>query len=206
MSSRLFEKKIIFFMMLVTLIYFVLGEPCRTNCFGGEYAVDKGSNMFGITAGFINASGDLYGGGKPFTAILLMPHTVHFFVRNLGIGGDLLMLLTAQGDNKSTTVGAGPKIMYFFGGKDSKSYPYLTSGFYYLMNDIEYEDIDFLLSGTYSGTRFKAGAGISWLIYPHMSLLVEASYNRDKLKPDDNGKSKSGNMVIVSMGLAGFTF
>ncbi len=191
-------KKILFFIKFFSLFY-SLG-------FGAQYAVDKGSNMFGITAGFINASGDLYGGGKSFTAILLMPHTVHFFVRNLGIGGDLLMLLTARGDNKSTTLGVGPKIMYFFGGKDSKSYPYLTSGFYYLMNDIEYEDIDFLLSGVYTGTRFKVGAGLSWLIYPHLSLVVEASYNRDKLKHEDGGKSKSGNMVIVSMGLAGFTF
>lgn len=126
-------KKILFFMTLFSLFYSI--------SFGAEYAVDKGSNMFGITAGLINASGDLYRGegGKSFTAILFMPHTVHFFVRNLGIGGDLLLLLTAQGDNKSTTVGVGPKISYFFGGKDSQAYPYLTSGFYYLMNDIEYE-------------------------------------------------------------------
>jgi hypothetical protein len=193
-------KKIIFFILMVFFsLFYSLG-------FGAEYAVDKGSNMFGITAGFINASGDLYtGGGKPFTAILLMPHTVHFFVRNFGIGGDLLALLTAQGDNKSTTVGVGPKIMYFFGGKDSKTYPYLTSGFYYLMNDIEYEDIDFLISGVLTGTRFKIGAGVSWLNDPHLGLVVEASYNRDKLKPEE-GKSKSGNMVIVSVGLAGFLF
>ena len=191
-------KKILSFITFFSLFY-SLG-------FGVEYAVDKGSNMFGITAGFINASGDLYtGGGKPFTAILVMPHTAHFFIRNLGIGGDLLLLLTAQGDNKSTTVGVGPKIMYFFGGKDSKSYPYLTSGFYYVMNDIEYEDVDFLISGVISGTRWKVGAGISWMIAPHLGLVAEASYNRDKLKPEE-GKSKSGNMVIVSMGLAGFTF
>jgi len=175
--------------------------------FGGEYAVDKGSNMFGVTAGFINASGDLYtGGGKSFTAILVMPHTAHFFLRNFAVGGDLLVLLTTQGDNKSTTLGVGPKIMYFFGGKDIKSYPYLTAAFYYIRNDIQYEDIDFLLQGILSGTRFKLGAGVSWMIAPQLGLVMEASYNRDKLKPEEDGKSKSGNMVIVSMGLAGFTF
>jgi len=175
--------------------------------FGGEYAVDKGSNMFGITASAINASGDLYtGGGKPFTAILLMPSTAHFFVRNLGVGGDLLLLLTAQGDNKSTTLGVGPKIAYFFGDKDAKAYPYLTTGFYYLRNDIEYEDIDFLIQGLLTGIRFKIGAGVSWMISPKLGLVMEASYNQDKLKPEDGKKSESGTMVIVSMGLAGFTF
>jgi hypothetical protein len=74
------------------------------------------------------------------------------------------------------------------------------------MHDMEYEDIDFLLSGTYTGTRVKAGAGLCWPIYPHLSVAVEASYNRDRLKPEDNGKSESGNMVIVSIGLAGFIF
>jgi hypothetical protein len=191
-------NKIIFFMVFFSLFYSI--------SFGADYAVDKGSNIFGITAAAVNVSGELYtGGGKPFTAILVMPHTAHFFIRNLGIGGDLLLLLTTQGNNKSTTLGVGPKIMYFFGGKNSKTYPYLTSGFYYVMNDIEYKDIDFLISGVISGTRFKLGTGISWMIAPHLGLVAEASYNRDKLKPEE-GKSKSGNMVIVSIGLAGFTF
>jgi hypothetical protein len=183
-------------------------------CFGAEYAVDKGANMFGITAAFVNASGDLYeSGGEAFTAILLMPSTSHFFVRNFAGGGDLLLFLTAQGDNKSTTLGIGPKISYFFGGKDSKSYPYLTTGFYYLRNDVDYggvelfEDIDSPLTGIISGTRFKIGAGTSWMIDQHLGLLAEISYNRDSLKPEDgNIKSKSGNMVMVSVGLVGFTF
>jgi hypothetical protein len=175
---------------------------------GAEFAVDKGSNVFGITAASITAFGDLYQGrGKPFTAILVMPSASHFFVRNFAVGGDLLLFLTAQGDNKSTTLGVGPKISYFFGGKQSKSYPYLTSGFYYLRNDVQYENIDFLAQGVLSGTRFKIGAGASWMIDQHLALLGEISYNRDTLKPQDGGiKSTSGNMVIVSMGLAGFTF
>lgn len=192
-------KNIFFFTIFFSLFY--------SFGFGAEYATDKGSNMFGITAAAINASGDLYtGGGKPFTAILVMPQTSRFFMRNFSVGGDLLLLLTTQGDNKSTTLGVGPKITYFFGGKDSRSYPYLTSGFYYLRNDMDYEDVDFLLQGVMSSTRWKLGAGLCWMIETHLSLLIEASYNRDKLKPEDKGKSKSGNMVIISMGLAGFTF
>ncbi len=90
----------------------LLGLLCST-CLGAEYAVDKGANMFGITAASINAWGDLYrGGGEPLTAILVMPSTSHFFVSNFAVGGDLLLFLTSQGDNKSTTLGIGPKISY----------------------------------------------------------------------------------------------
>jgi hypothetical protein len=185
-----------------------------STCFGAEYAVDKGANMFGITAAFVNASGDLYeSNGKPFTAILFMPSTSHFFVRNFAVGGDLLLLLTAQGSNQSITLGIGPKISYFFGDKDSKSYPYLTTGFYYLRNDVDYdgvelfEGIDSPLTGIISGTRFKIGAGTNWMIDQHLGFSAEISYNRDNLKPEDgNIKAKSGNMVIVSLGLVGFTF
>ncbi len=201
------DKRAFFFMILFLFISFSFSYLYPDNCCAAEYAVDKGSNLFAVTAAFINASGDLYtGGGESFTAILLMPQTAHFFLKNFALGGDLLVLLTAQGDNKSTTLGVGPKIMCFIGGKDSKSYPYLTSGFYFLRNEIEYENVDFLMQGLQTGTRFKIGAGISWMIEPHLSLLAEASYNLDKLKPEEQGKSVSGNMVIVSIGLAGFTF
>jgi hypothetical protein len=188
-------KKIIFFMTLFSLFYSL--------SFGAEYAVDKGSNMFGITAGFVNASGDLYEeDGEAFTAILLMPHTVHFFVPNFGFGGDLLLLDAKQGDIGLSTLGLGPKAVFFFGGKDSKAYPYLTLGFYFVTNTIDYGTYDYRVSGT----RLKFGGGASIMIANHLGLLMEASYNLDNLKPEKAKKSESGNMLIVSMGLAGFAF
>ena len=195
MSSRLFRNAFALFVLVFALAHSV--------CSGADYAIDKGSNMFGITAGFVNASGDLYEeDGESFTAILLMPHTVHFFVPNLGFGGDLLLLHTRQGNTGISTLGLGPKGMFFFGGRDSKAYPYLTSGFYYVRNTIDYGEHD----QTVSGTRFKFGGGASIMIADHLGLLMEASYNLDNFKPEDNGKSESGNMVIVSVGLAGFIF
>jgi hypothetical protein len=189
-------KKILFFMMFSTLFC----SPVS----GGEYAVDKGSNMFGITAGLINASGDLYEeeDGNSSTTLLLMPSMAHFFVPKFGFGGDLLLLHSKQGDEGISTLGLGPKVMFFFGGKDSKSYPYLTLGFYYVRNTIDYGKYDV----TDSGTRFKFGGGASIMISSHLGLLMEASYNMDNLKREGAKKSRSGNMLIISMGLAGFTF
>jgi hypothetical protein len=173
-------------------------------CLAAEYATDKGSNMFGVTAGFINASGDLYEDqeGNSSTTILIMPSVAHFFVPNFGFGGDLLILNSKQGDTGSSTLGLGPKMMYFFGGAGSKAYPYLTFGLYYVRNTIDYGKYDY----TVSGTRFKFGGGASIMIADHLGLLMEASYNLDNLKAEGAKKSQSGNMLIVSMGLAGFTF
>ena len=67
-------KKIMFFVLLFTLIPSI--------CFGAEYAVDEGSHMFGITAGLIKASGNLYEDeeGNSSTTILIMPSWARFFV------------------------------------------------------------------------------------------------------------------------------
>jgi hypothetical protein len=65
---------------------------------------------------------------------------------------------------------------------------------------IELGQRDAVLSGA---TR---GGGASIMIADHLGLLMEASSNLDNFEPEDDGKSQSGNMVIVSVGLAGFTF
>jgi len=106
-------RKILFLMIILNFSYSL--------SLGAEYAVDQGSNMFGITAGFINASGDLYEDeeGSSSTTLLVMPSLAHCIVRNFGIGGDLLILDHKQGDTGLSTLGLGPKAMFFFGGKSS---------------------------------------------------------------------------------------
>jgi hypothetical protein len=189
-------KKVLFFVVLFGLFY-SLG-------FGAEYAVDKGSSMFGVTAGFINASGDLYedAKGNSSSTLLIMPSLAHCFVPNFGFGGDLLLLHSTQGETGTSTLGLGPKILFFFSEKESKAYPYLTFGLYYVRNTIDYGTYDY----TVSGTRFKFGGGASIMVASHLGLLMEASYNWDNLKPEHAKKSTSGYMLIVSLGLAGFLF
>ena len=181
--------------------------------FGAEHAFDKGSTIFGVTAGFLNASGDLYENAddRPFTAILLMPQVTYFVWPKVGVGGDLLVFLTGQGDNKSTTLGGGPKLTYFFGGKDKKTVPFITSGFYFIRHDMEYfAQYTDLLDITCYGTRFKIGGGTNVMLSDHLGLLIEASYNMDNLTLEgdtpEEDRSESGAMVIITMGLAGFFF
>jgi hypothetical protein len=196
MAPRFLRSKFAFFLFLAALIPSV--------CFGAEYALDRGADMYAVTAGIINAFGDLYedGEGNSSTTILIMPSWARFFAPNFGFGGDFLLMHSKQGDAGTSTLGLGPKAMFFFGGKHSRSYPYLTSGFYYIRNTYDTGPSDY----TVSGTRFKFGGGVNILMSPHLGILVEASYNLDNLKAEGAKKSESGNMLIISMGLAGFTF
>jgi hypothetical protein len=169
-----------------------------------EYAVDQGSNIYSIAAGVVNAGGDLYedGDGNSLTAILVMPSYAHFINRGLGFGGDLLLLHLTQGDAGETILGLGPKVVYFFGGEESKSYPFITAGFYYVRNTEDFGKSTY----TIDGTRFKFGGGVSIMASAHLGVLMEASYNLDSLKGENSKKSVSGNMVVVSVGLVGFSF
>jgi hypothetical protein len=192
MSSTFLKKMLVVFVFTFIMIHSI--------CFSADYAIDKGSNMFGLTAGLINASGELYDKGSSTSAILLMPSYTNFLVRNLAVGGDLLFFHFNQGGSKISTLGAGPKAVFFFGGRDWKSYPYLTLGFYYATNTINYGTSDY----TVLGTRFKLGGGASVMITSNLGLLIEGSYNWDNFKDEDTEKSLSGKMLIISLGLVGF--
>jgi hypothetical protein len=189
-------KRIIILLAVFGLFY--------STCLGAEYAVDKGANMFSIIGGYVNASGDLYENrkGESSNTFLIMPSIVHFSPANVGFGGDFLLLRTKQGDVGLTTLGVGPKMMFTFGGKDSKNYPYLNLALYYIRNVEEQGKVDY----TISGTRLKFGVGTSIMVASHLGILMEASYNLDNLKPENTKNSIQGNMIIVSVGLAGFTF
>lgn len=199
LRSKMWLAVSLFVCLPILVVLTGAGNSCAA-----EYAVDQGSNMFSITAGVVNAGGDLYedGEGNSSTTILIMPSYAHFINRGLGFGGDLLLLHLTQGDAGETILGLGPKMVYFFGGENSKSYPFVTAGFYYVRNTEDFGKSTY----TTDGTRFKFGGGVSIMASAHLGVLMEASYNLDNLKGEHAKKSVSGNMVIVSVGLVGFSF
>jgi hypothetical protein len=203
-APQLLQKKSWLVASLAAWFLVLVGFFGGSTILAADFAVDKGSNMFSFTAGFINAGGELYENskGNSSTIILVMPSWAHFVQSNLGFGGDLLLMHQTQGESGITTLGVGPKAVYFFGREESKIYPFLTLGVYYISNTQEYGSFDF----TVSGTRLKFGGGTNFLVSPHLGILMEVSYNLDNLKAENAKESQSGNMLIVSIGLAGFSF
>jgi hypothetical protein len=179
--------------------------------FGAQHPFERGSTIFTFTAGFLSASDELYESyeGKAFAAILLMPSVTYFFVSRIGVGGDMLLFLTGQEDNKSTTLGAGPKMMFTFGSEEAKCYPYLTMGFYFIRHDMEYDNLFSLYDDidiTLTGWRGKIGIGTNYMLTRHLGLTLEGSYNTDSLELEDGGDVKTGEMFIVTLGFTGFFF
>jgi hypothetical protein len=196
-------KKIFLLVVCVALLHAIAS--------GAQHPFEQGSKMFTFTAGFLNASGDLYESydEKTFTAILLMPSVTYFFVPRIGVGGDMLLFLTGQGDNKSTTLGIGPKMMFTFGSEEAKCYPYVTMGFYFIRHDMEYDNFFLLyddIDVTYTGWRGKIGIGTSYMLTRHLGVTLEGSYNTDSLELKEGGDKKTGEMVIVTLGLIGVFF
>lgn len=196
-------KKIFLVVVCVALLHAVAS--------GAQHPFERGSTMLTFTAGFLSASDDLYESyeEKAFTAILLMPSVTYYFVPRIGVGGDMLLFLTGQGDNKSTTLGVGPKMIFTFWSEGAKCYPYVTMGFYFIRHDMEYDNLFFLyddIDVTLTGWRGKVGIGTNYMLTRHLGVTLEGSYNTDSLELEDGGDKKTGEMVIVTLGLTGFFF
>jgi len=190
---------------LVILVAFLLLTGIT---FGAEYPVDKGSTMISGGFGFANASGNLYedSKGNSATTLQIDSRVLRFVIPNFGLGGAVKLSRASQGDNSNTMLAIGPELGYFVGGPDSKTYPFFGMGFGYLRNSFERgswggEKYEF----TSSGTKFWFGAGVAFMVGSHLAIGCEGTYNLDNLKPED-GKSESGSILILSVGLAGFIF
>ena len=171
--------------------------------FGGEYSVDKGSTMISGTFSFTNSSGKLYEDfeGNSATSFTLGPSVLAFLVPNFALGGTFAFTHISQGDASATALAIGPKLAYFVGGPDSNAYPFFGVGFAYLRQTFDFGKSEY----TISGTKFYFGAGVSVMIASHLALICEGAYNIDNLKPE-GGKSASGNIFAINVGLAGFIF
>jgi hypothetical protein len=196
-------KKIFFLVVCVVLLHETVS--------GAQHPFERGSTMFNFTAGFLSASDELYESyqGKAFSAILLMPSVTYFLVPRIGVGGDMLLFLTGQEDNKSTTLGVGPKMLFTFGSEEAKCYPYVTMGFYFIRHDMEYDNLFFLyddIDVTLMGWRGKIGIGTNYMLTRHLGITLEGSYNVDSLELEDGGDIKNGEMFIVTLGLTGFFY
>jgi hypothetical protein len=195
------------FAVLLLVCIFLTGTG-----FGAEYPVDKGSTLISGGFSFANASGNLYedSEGNSTKMLSFAPSVLGFVVPNLALGGNVEFAWVSQGDVSMTTLAIGPKIGYFVGQSNSKTYPYFGMGFNFLRNTFEEEE--YVGWGRYekeeytiSGTRFFFGAGLYNMVGSHLAIGFEGIYNLDSLKPED-GKSESGSIFLVIVTLAGFIF
>ena len=184
-------------------------------CFSGlsyivsaqQYANDKKATIISGTGSFMSQGGDLfedYDGNKA-TTITFTPNINHFITKSLFIGGGIELSTDSQGDYKSNAIGIGPQIGYVFGGPQSKALPYLDVGIRYYNSKTKF---DYGSAGEFqtSGSDIFFGFGVIVPVKAHVGLVFEGGYHMLKLKSKDTDDTYSGNILSISVGIAGLLF
>lgn len=155
-----------------------------------SYAIDKSSIIIGGSAGFSNTGG---GGDDRFTQITARPDLSFFVVPNLAIGGNAMYSRFSASGFSSTFLGIGPKVAYYFGDLKSKSYPFLSSSFFYG------KQLDFS-----SHISLQFSGGIAFMVAKNVAITGQAFFLL--INEIRDGPDESGNRFGIEIGISTFVF
>ena len=193
--------------ILFAVIFILSGSLCL----GAEYPMDKGATMIEGSFSFSSSTGKLFEDyeGNALTLIAIGSSMMEFAVPNFALGANLTLLYGKQGDASFTSLGIGPKFLYAVGDRYAKTYPYVGVGFNYVRNTETYVTYGYYSKRTeeytISGTSFTFEAGAIVMLESHVGLVLKGSFSLTTLKPED-GRSASGNIFMLGVGLTNFMF
>lgn len=191
------------------ILAFVLILTCGS-AFAQTSPIGKGSKMVLGDLLFSSMGGDLHEeDGDRVTVIQLNPSAGYFVSRGIACGGNLFLTRQSAGNTSNTTWGIGPLLMYFIGGNQPKTtakgatYPFLAASFLYTRSIMKMEWYGEKDEFKASGTMVGLGAGICHMLSNTVALMVQASYQIDNMKPEEED-SESGNQLGIRVGIASF--
>jgi hypothetical protein len=171
-----------------------------------EYAIDKGSYLFGGTASFSSQGStiEVDGFGEQeadrLTEIVYNVSFAYFVVPGLAIGGDSQYRRRSEGDVTGTVTSVGPSLAYFFGTPTSKAYPFLTASAGLSTVSVEIDGD----SGSSNGLRFGFAGGLSYMIARNVALTGALFYQNESF--DDDGVSVTDEAFGFQGGVTAFIF
>ncbi|MGH7450440.1 MAG: hypothetical protein ACRENG_03785 [bacterium] len=174
-------------------LVFVLFLPVRSLA-QKAYAIDRGSMIVGGSAGFSSFGGDFRGKDR-LTMISFNPNWLFFFAPHVAIGGTINFTSLSASGETDTFFGVGPSIMYFFGGAQSRTYPFMSGSFIYGRDNDDFTKIDLRLAG-----------GAAVMIAKNVAITTGAFYVIESVKYEDTKKSINGNTFGVEIGITAFVF
>ena len=155
-----------------------------------KFAVDKGSIIVAGSAGF-SSTGN--GESDRFTLITASPSLSFFVVPNLAIGGSGNFRRFSSSGSSSTFIGIGPTVAYYFGGINTKSYPFVSSSFSY--NKL----LDFS-----SQISLQFSSGVAFMIAKNVAITGEAFFL--VIRESQDGADENGNSFGIQIGVSTFIF
>lgn len=171
-----------------------------------EYAIDKGSYLFGGTATFSSQGStiEVDGFGEQdadrLTEIAYNVSFGYFVVPGLALGVDSEYLRRSQGDAAETVTSVGPSLAYFFGQPTSKVYPFLSASVGLSTISVEIDDN----SGSTNGLRYGFAGGLSYFIARNVALTGALFYRNQSF--DDDGASVTNDAFGFQGGVTAFVF
>ncbi len=173
------------------------------SCFGTlvtaqDYAVDTRAVLVSGTGSFCSQGGDLYeADGDRLHTVSVTSSINYFLAPHIFAGGTLGFTHMSLGEDDYHTINLGPTLGYALGDAQSSMFPFFAAGVNYTsMGD---ED-------TISGTDIRLGGGLILAPKTHLGVIIEIGYHILTLTHDDWDESRSGNTIMVGVGLAGLLY
>lgn len=136
-----------------------------------------------ITANAQTDKGDWMVGGRidintgdNSTHIGISPNGAYFILKNVGVGGNLMIDHNKSGSNKVTDIGIGPFARYYFGS--AKARPLVQAGFSFLSSKVKGPTF----SSTNTGSNIFLGGGVAVFINDNVTIEIITGYSNTKYK------------------------
>lgn len=113
------------------------------------------------------------------TQIAFEPNAGIFVIKNLAVGGNILLDYSKAGDNKVTSFGIGPFVRYYFTNANVR--PLLHANLNYLSSKVKTP----VITSTNNGINFFLGGGAAIFISDQVSLDILLGYDHTKFKDFD---------------------
>jgi outer membrane protein len=114
--------------------------------------------------------------GDNSTHIGINPNGGYFVIRNVAVGGNLMIDYSKTGDGKVTDIGIGPFARYYFG--NAKARPLLQAGISFISSQAKGPGF----SNTNSGSNIFLGGGVAIFINDNATIEILTGYSNTKYK------------------------
>jgi hypothetical protein len=146
--------------------------------------------------------------GHRYVSIDLDPTLAYFLIPGVAAGLNVQLRTSWRGDNRNTTWGIGPAIIFVVGGDQPRStiqgspYPYLVAAGLIGSQSYKSSSTYYTYTTTSSIIGISLGPGICMMLTESLGLNMRISYNYYSIKPE-NGSAIKGNDLDMEVGLVG---
>jgi hypothetical protein len=193
-------------MLRNTIIFFCIIIAAGVSLSGADYPADKGALTAGGRMNLIYAGGDLYNytpqESNHAFLIDVNAEFLQFSWPHLAWGMSLGVTHVSHGDNSASLMAIGPLLAYYFGGKDSKYYPYVMASFRVgriSLNGI-FDDDDAV---TY---EYGGSIGLARFITRGMAITGSLDYVHESYEYDSDDEPFGEDRIGFSLGLRLFIY